>query len=90
MPLHRRALRPQLGRRSRVLERPLEPRLQDDPDVLVSGFAQLAVEPQVVIHRRRVLHVDPHEVATPAARATSVDEVVTAELVAEPEPGAVT
>src|SRR5919197_296576 len=45
------------------LERPQQVRLQDDPDILAPGLAQLPIEPQRVVGRRRILHVDADEVA---------------------------
>ena len=54
-----------------VRERPLEPCLQDDADVLVPVLAQAAIEGERVVGAGRVLHVDPHEVV---ARSRVADE----------------
>ena len=68
-----------------VIERAPQPRLQDDTDVLVPVFAELAIEPERVVRRRRVLHVDPDEVAVAGRGAHDFEEVLAAEVVREPE-----
>ncbi len=78
--------RPQVGERVDVVERPAQARLQDDAEVVVPALAQLAVEPQRVVGRRRVLHVDPDEVAVAGRGAHDVEEVLAAEVVRELEP----
>ncbi len=79
-----------LGRRSASAAmsstRPPEPRLEDDADVVVAVLAQLAVEPQRVVGRRRVLHVDAHEVAVPAAVRTTSRRFSRQSVVRQPEP----
>ena len=85
MPLQSRTF----GRRSAsaldVVERAAQIRLQDDADVLVAGLAQLAIEAQRVVGRRRVLHVDAHEAVIFRGLSHDVLEVRAARVVGEPE-----
>ena len=76
----------ELGEVGDVVERPPQPGLEHDADVVEPRLAQLPVEPQRVVGRRRVLHVDPHEVAALGGVTNDGLEVPPAELVAELEP----
>ena len=78
--------RPEIRECADVVERPAQPRLEHDADVVVPVLAQLAVEPQRLVGRRRVLHVDPDEVAVAGRGAHDLDEVLAAEVVRELEP----
>jgi hypothetical protein len=57
-----------------------------DADVCAPGLAQLAVEPQRVRGRRRVLYVDAHEVAAGRGVVDDGGEVLAAEVEIELEP----
>ena len=77
------------GERRRVVDRALQRRLEDRPDAPVTLCAELADEPQGVVRRRRVLHVDPHEAVRRLGRGDHGLDVALAEVVVElqPEPG---
>ena len=85
-PLAQPDVRPQVGKRTDVVDRPAQVGLEDDADVVVPGVAQLAVEPQRVVGRARVLHVDADEVADLGRVGHDLLEVAAAEAVAELEP----
>src|SRR5204863_507313 len=55
-------VRPQLGEVVDVPDRPPHVGLEHDPDVVVTGRAEVAVDAQRVVRRGRVLHVDADEV----------------------------
>ena len=88
MPLHEADVRQQRREGVDVADRPAQGRLQDDADVLVALGAQLAVQLERVRGRRRVLHVDPDEVAALGCVADDLEQVRAAELVREVEPEA--
>ena len=77
--------RPEIPERLDVVERTPQPRLQHDADIVVAFLAELAIEPQRVVGRRRVLHVDPNKVAVARRGADDVEEVLTAEGVRQIE-----
>ena len=72
-----------------VVDRALQRGLKHRADAPVTLVAQLAEEPQRVVRRRRVLHVDPHEAVRRLGRRDHGLDVALAEVVAElqPEPG---
>ena len=79
-------IRPQVGERAHVLERAAQVGLQHHAQVLVPRLAQLPVQAQRVVRRRRVLHVDPDEVPVRRGVPDDVLEVLAAEVVREVEP----
>ena len=78
--------RPEVGQRVDVVERAPQPRLEHDAEVLVPVLAELAIEAERVVGRRRVLHVDPDEVPVAGRGAYDVEEVFAAEVVRQLEP----
>jgi len=85
-PLADPYVRPQLGESAHVVDRPLQPCLEDDADVVVPRLPQLAVDPKRVVGRGRVLHVDPDEVVALSRVPDDVLEVLAKELVAQVQP----
>ena len=86
-PLAHAHVRPEVGELIDVGERPLQRRLQHDADVVESGVAQIAVDRERRVRRRRVLHVDADEVVRARARRwTSCLEVRSAQRGVELEP----
>ena len=79
---------PDVGEARDVGERPPQVGLEHDPDVLVPGRANLAIELQRRVGHRGVLHVDPHEVAARGRVGEQRLEVRAADLGAELEPEA--
>src|SRR5256885_2128902 len=73
--------RPQVAERADVVERPPQVGLQDDTEVLVTRLAKIAIEPQSVGGRGRVLHVDADEVVPAGCVADDRLEVGPAEVV---------
>ena len=69
-----------------VVERSPQVRLQHDADVLVALVAQLAVQRERAVGRRRVLHVDAHEAAARGGVDDDRLEVLAAEVEVELEP----
>ena len=86
-PLAKPDARP--GERGGIRDRSLERRLEDRADAAVTLVAQLAEEPQRLVGRGRVLHVDPHEAVRRLGGRDHRLDVALAELVAElqAEPG---
>jgi hypothetical protein len=85
-PLAEPHVRRQVGEAVDVVHRPPHVRLEDDAEVVVTGLAELAVEPQRVVGAARVLHVDAHEVPARGGVADDALEVRAADVVVELEP----